>query len=343
MIGVSLANNGRVEEGFQHASDAVQLAEGLPASPTKGWILNQLASFYAQLPTLPSERAVELATEALSIGDELAGDDIRMQALLFRGQARVSLEDLSGMDDVERSVEMATKNVTSSSLVVLNNAAAQYWKLAELQKWRNLCLILRERARELGNAFWGDVADVMVEVVARYEDGEWNEALEGIRRSAGASVSGPVRPYYESWATARIAVPRGEMAAANAAAEQVLATGEALGQPSPLAGAHALAGIVALRDAATDKARARAAEALAVWLNDPFGSGWMLRDLMPLLPLLGRTEDVVSIIDQMRLRSGWHEAALAIVSETTDGLRQSTSEWVRGPPRPRLGSTLPTH
>jgi|SRR4051812_1210318 class 3 adenylate cyclase/tetratricopeptide (TPR) repeat protein len=312
MIGVSLANNGRVEEGFQHASDAAQLAEGLSASPTKGWILNQLASFYAQLPSLPSERAVELATEALSIGDELADDDIQMQALLFRGQARLSLEDPSGMDDVERSVEMATMKVTSSSLVALNNAAAQYWKLAELQKWRNLCLILRERARELGNAFWGDVADVMVEVVARYEEGEWDEALEGIRRSAGASVSGPVRPYYESWATARIAASRGEIAAANAAVEQVLATGEAQGQPSPLAGARALAGIVALRDAATDKARVHAAEALAVWLNDPLGSGWMLRDLMPLLPLIGRTEDVVSTIDQMRLHSGWHEAALAI-------------------------------
>jgi hypothetical protein len=38
----------------------------------------------------------------------------------------------------------------------------------------------------------------------------------------------------------------------------------------------------------------------------------MLRDLMALLPLMGRREDVVSIIDQMRLRSGWHEAALAI-------------------------------
>jgi hypothetical protein len=216
------------------------------------------------------------------------------------------------MDDVERSVHLATKNVTSSSLLVLNNASAQYWKLAELQKWRNLCLVLRERARELGNAFWGDVADVMVEIVARYEDGDWNDALENISRSAGASASGPVRPYYESWTTARIAVSRGEIAAANAAAEHTLAAGEAQGQPSPLAGAHALAGIVALHDANTDKARAHAGEALAVWLNDPLGSGWMLRDLMPLLPL-GRTEEVVSIIDQMRLRSGWHEAALAIV------------------------------
>jgi hypothetical protein len=51
---------------------------------------------------------------------------------------------------------------------------------------------------------------------------------------------------------------------------------------------------------------------LAIWLSDPLGCGWMLRELMPLLPLLGRTKNVVSTLHGKQLRSGWHEAALAI-------------------------------
>ena len=154
----------------------------------------------------------------------------------------------------------------------------------------------------------------MVEVVARYEDGEWNDALEDISRSAGASVSGPVRPYYESWATARIAVPRGEIAAANAAAEQALATGRRSTRPAkPASGRtrpcrHCRAsrrrhgqGSRSRRRGLGGLAQRPARERLDASRPDAAPSA------------VGRTEEVVSIIDQMRLRSGWHEAALAIV------------------------------
>jgi class 3 adenylate cyclase/tetratricopeptide (TPR) repeat protein len=313
MIGISLANNGRFEEGLRHASEGGRLAADLPDSATKGWILNQLASFYIALPDLDTREGVRLATRALAICDAIDDADVRLQALVFRGQGLLSLDDPTGIEETRRSIEIAMVTPTGGSVLALNNAAAAHWEVGDLATHRALLGPFRERAAQLGATFWEDVADALADVVTPYLDGEWERAEAGISLLTGrASRSGAIGPYYAATTEIRIALARADDERAARCSDDVLGLADTGGRAGMFAEAHALAGEVALRAGNEIGAREHYARAVAAWRSHPQEGMFMIGHIVSLAVRLGGAEGLVSELERRRIPNAWREAAIAI-------------------------------
>ena len=71
----------------------------------------------------PEAEAVRLGRQALEIAEDLGLEDIRAHALNYIGTARVSSGDLAGLNDLERSIDIARAINTPFSLLAYNNLA----------------------------------------------------------------------------------------------------------------------------------------------------------------------------------------------------------------------------
>ena len=89
---------------FEHAT---ALIEDASPSSAKAEVLTELARFLM----LGDEdaKAVELASEAFEIAEDLGLDDIRARVMNTRGVARAKLGDREGVAEIERSLELTEK------------------------------------------------------------------------------------------------------------------------------------------------------------------------------------------------------------------------------------------
>ena len=94
-----------------HSSDHLERAVGLidraPASWEKAFVLSRAARL--ELLRASLDAAIALGRQALEIATSLSLDEIRVHALNTVGTARVEQNDLAGLEDVERSLELARR------------------------------------------------------------------------------------------------------------------------------------------------------------------------------------------------------------------------------------------
>jgi DNA-binding SARP family transcriptional activator/tetratricopeptide (TPR) repeat protein len=113
----------RAVDLLEGRNDEVRLAEGLI----------ELARTYSNLGTLGivaqrSDETVRHADRALTLAERLHRDDLRAQALCYRGSGRLAMGDPRGNDDLERAIAMAAASATPETAVrtYVNAAGCAY-------------------------------------------------------------------------------------------------------------------------------------------------------------------------------------------------------------------------
>ena len=140
--------NGDGEAARAHAAAYLELARDLPTSLAK-------AGASARAARLESvggdpQRGIALANEALAMAEELDSDELRSDALNSRGISKGRLDNLAGLDDLRRAVELAdAANATQQMATARNNLASILAAFGRV----NESLATAQEARDIGLRF----------------------------------------------------------------------------------------------------------------------------------------------------------------------------------------------
>ena len=169
-------------------------------------------------------RSLELAGQALALAERLEWMDGVSGALATQGWDRIELGDRGGLEDLERSIEIAASNGALGTLArTYNNLSTQYGILGELTRGYELRLEGAKVAEQIGSAaeirwFLGVLSEYP------YRFGDWDEALRMTAEFLAPVEAG--EPHYVSWQVlarrATIHLARGDTAAALADADRAL-------------------------------------------------------------------------------------------------------------------------
>jgi class 3 adenylate cyclase len=214
---------GRADLAAEHADRAAALVDGAEPSRSTASALLRLASRAAVVHG-DSTRALELASQALALAEQFGWAEGVSMAFNVRGIARVDLGDRGGLDDLERSVEMAASAGALGELSrAYNNLSTQYGILGDVKRGYELRLEGAKIAERIGSSFetqW--FLGVLTEYP--YRDGEWDKALRMANEFVATVDAG--EPHYTSWQVlvrrAEIRLARGDTAGAVADAERAL-------------------------------------------------------------------------------------------------------------------------
>ena len=122
---------GEGEEVERRLEHALELVEPLPPSRAKAWILSQ-GSRYAML-AIQHDRAIEYATRALQMAEELDLPDVRVHALNNLGSSR-ERRDGAGFAELEASVALAEQINSPELARSLNNLASLHYAVGDVRE-----------------------------------------------------------------------------------------------------------------------------------------------------------------------------------------------------------------
>ena len=176
---------GRGIDAAVHAERALALVSGRPPSRTKATVIVQRARL--SMLSGDRDRAIELATEGLSLSESLGIEGLQASALITRGTA--SGTDAAAVADLTRGVEIAESSKTIDELYRgLNNLAEYHIHLGDLDTPSVIYERTRALAREYGHAAqlrWVDGQDV----VHQFLLGNWDRSLEIADRMIAAEAA----------------------------------------------------------------------------------------------------------------------------------------------------------
>ena len=113
---------------------AVEFARRAPPSPSAGRALSQAARG-AEILDRDFPRALELAREALAIAEDAGDQELAASCLNTIGLARVHAGDAGGIEELERSVQLAEAAGSAFHLHTgLNNLANSLWQVGRLEE-----------------------------------------------------------------------------------------------------------------------------------------------------------------------------------------------------------------
>jgi class 3 adenylate cyclase len=181
-------------------------------------VLADLARFAALADEY--ERTAALAGEALPIAESLGDDEMRAHVLNSRGIARLGLDDKGGIDDLERSRELARGRGGPEYVRACGNLASMLIGEGELERARDLHVEALASAREIGY----EEPTRWLRTELAYDlsyAGEWDEALRLVDELIPEFEQSPfwIEPQARI-ARARIAFARGAIDEARREASQ---------------------------------------------------------------------------------------------------------------------------
>jgi class 3 adenylate cyclase/tetratricopeptide (TPR) repeat protein len=303
------------ERSLRHQERAMALVRDAPPSAAKARVLAEVSRF--QAIGGPEAEALETGREALALAQALDLTELAARVLNNIGIARVSLGDLDGVGDVERSVELARSINSPEAVRGLNNMAVV---LLDSGDRRRACELLAEAVRE-GERIGGAATlrhSKGVLAWLLWAVGEWDEALrraEEILREVDSGlpsyVEGGVRR-----TRGRIWFARSQHeAAAVAEIERNVELGRAIKDPQVLLPALAGAARTYFELGRLAEARRLAEEVLLVL--DPLGYGrlHLVLDLVIVAAELGVADPLRRAVQAAPRRDVWRGVAEAILSE----------------------------
>ena len=104
-----------------HLERAFASVHDLPSSPGKAHVLSQVARY--RMLGGADEEAIRIGEEALAMAEELGLVEVQAHALINIGTAKVNLGDASGLEDLERAIEIALAAGSSEVARAPNNLA----------------------------------------------------------------------------------------------------------------------------------------------------------------------------------------------------------------------------
>ncbi len=214
---------GDPDRATEHADRASALIADAPPSPSTAWVTLRLAS-RAAIGHGAHAASLELATRALAICTELDWPEGVSEALSLVASNRIELGDRGGLEDFERSIEIAeTAGALSELSRIYNNFSTMCGILGNLDRGYELRTEGARLAERIGSArqtrwFLGVLSEYP------YRRGDWDEALRLTDEFLAPVEAGD--PHYISWQVlarrAEIRLARGQIEAACSDAERAL-------------------------------------------------------------------------------------------------------------------------
>jgi class 3 adenylate cyclase/tetratricopeptide (TPR) repeat protein len=312
LLGRLLRRQGHGQEGMRHLREAAALLAGAPASPSKGFVLAQLAG--AHIIGGESAEAVEAGRAAFAIADALDLDGLRAEALQWIGAGRLDRGDRGGVDDLERAAAIAVRANSPAACTIVANLATTRAGFGDLRRAVELHAEARRLAERFGHA--SQLRYLGVEDAwDRYLQGRWDDAL-ALADAWIAEVEAGSPHYMESTCRVvrgRVRLARGDLAGALADADAAAAL---VAEAEDLVGLHETLGLricVLLADGQVPAAEATAAELLTL-IRDQEDAGmtadWSA-DITDALARLGRGPELAGLLAGLE-PTPWLEGALAI-------------------------------
>ncbi|MEO8290612.1 MAG: tetratricopeptide repeat protein, partial [Gaiellaceae bacterium] len=312
LLGEVLWLQGRQAEAFEHLEGAVALLADEPASRAKALTLADLARFRAI-----GDRAAEavlVGSEALAMAEALGLDELRAHTLNTLGLARVMTGDRSGLDDLQRSIDISRGLVTYELSRGLNNLASTLVALGELDEAHQLYAESAAVAERLG---WTAAILWLVaeQADAHYHRGQWDEALAVTEKILQEAASGErhLREIDAHVIGALIRLDRDDPDGALEHSAAGLEFARESPDPQTLFPALACRARVLAELGRREEADEVVRELLERWRSSPatLASTW-LSYACPAIVALGRGEELAAVAKDALVTTKWLEAGLAL-------------------------------
>jgi len=118
------------DAAFSHFDQAASLVADVRQSPSKAFVTSSVSRFLMLAGR--SEEAIRIGADALAMAEELRLDELRAHALNNIGVAKASAGDLSGLEDLRRSIDIALRAQPARGAT-----RPQQSRLAHLSVWRS--------------------------------------------------------------------------------------------------------------------------------------------------------------------------------------------------------------
>jgi hypothetical protein len=246
--------------------------------------------------------------DALAMAANLGLSELEANALDTIGLAKVYSGDLTGLDDLERSIEIAIAARAPEASRGYNNLAALRWGLGDIRSARTLFGEAAAVAEQLGGPT-GSFSRSF-ETVLLFSGGEWDEGMRRADEFLAACDAGA--PHYNESGVrlrrARARLSRDDVQGALTDLAKTMEPARAAGDPQALVTALVLAARLFVEAGQVDKGTALAHEALA---GDPVF--WAISDLAWVARLLDIAAEFGEWIQRTPIETKWHEAARALL------------------------------
>ena len=304
-------NEGRGKEMLFHVDKVVELADQLPPSHTKAYLLANVA--IQRTLTSQLKDALVTAGASLEIAEQLDLDDIRAHALNTIGMVRVLDRDRGGIEQLEQSLAVSLEQNHAENIVRgYKNFASMLFELGELERLPELYAGAEAAAERFGDTYhlsWFAVERALVE----YHEGRWDDALRTLDTFI-ADVEAGAPHYMEAAARtqrAGILLARGEGERALADTSKAVDFGRRVGEAQVLVPALIWHTCVLLGVGRLGEAEATADELLAASVD---GQTAWLGSAAPVLSALGRAPAFLARFEHLEPPTPWDVATRAVLA-----------------------------
>ncbi|HET9461387.1 MAG TPA: adenylate/guanylate cyclase domain-containing protein, partial [Gaiellaceae bacterium] len=157
-----------------HFDEAASLVATVGRSPAKAFVTSSLSRFHMLAGR--SDEAIRTGSDALAMAEELGLDGLRSHALNNIGTAKTNAGDLSGLDDLRTSIDIALEHNLPEARRGLNNLASITFALGDIRRAEAISresLEVSERFGMVAAAFW-DRSEL---AFYAYYAGRWDDAM----------------------------------------------------------------------------------------------------------------------------------------------------------------------
>jgi class 3 adenylate cyclase/tetratricopeptide (TPR) repeat protein len=322
-FGAIWINRGDRDKALEHLERGRTLLEEHGPSPAKAFVLQELARV---LMMADDERAFDLATESLRLAEKLGLDACRSRNLNTIGCGKVKSGDRSGIEDLERAVEIGAAANSHEEVSALSNLQTMVGLLGDLRRASELqeqALSVARRQGVAGFIRWQEAEGA----IYAYFRGEWPDALAQADAFIEAAEAGS--PHYMDpvcrYIRGAIRLARGDTNAARADARRATELTRSIKDPQALNPAIAFEGRAELAAGNLEGANALADELLEVWGEEGMKPSGESVDGSWLLTGLGRTDELKGAIERA-VQTLWHDAARRIASGDAAGAAEVYAE-----------------
>jgi class 3 adenylate cyclase/tetratricopeptide (TPR) repeat protein len=298
-----------------HFDRAASLVAAVGPSRAKAFVTSSISRFLMLAGR--SDEAIEVGSEALVMAEELGLHGIRSHALNNIGVAKANAGDLSGLDDLRTSIDIAVEHNLPEARRALNNLASMVYAHGDIrgaEAFSRQSHEVSERFGMLAAAYW-DRAEL---TMYAYHAGRWDDAMTELDSLIARSEEG-ARHYMEALCRdirSRMSLARGDLAGAVDDATAMLELAVGIKDPQVLHTARAAAANVFLDAGRTEEAASEVDALLAeVGVEEVRDVTFWAPHLAAAMDALGRGQEFLERAPGLGTATPWLEAA---------------SCWVRG-------------
>jgi class 3 adenylate cyclase/tetratricopeptide (TPR) repeat protein len=297
------------DSAYAHVDRAVEILKERPSSPAKALVLSEVSRYH--MLGGRTQPAIDVGREALRMAEDLGLLETQVHALINIGSAR-SLSGDAGVDELERSIEIASAGHPIAELRARNNLGTIHLAAGDFRKAAEVWLPgmeLAQHFRGVPNAAW----ILAQRLPIAYATGDWNTLLS-VADEILAQV-GPVHYVagYTSDIRCRVRLARADVPGALEDAAHGLAIGRGAKDPQRLLPALANTAFTLLQVGRIDDCVKHVDELMGL---DPFEAriphpSDPVLDLAWILVALGRPEEFLAVATRVQAPTRWHAAGIA--------------------------------